>query len=69
MLPRAALGTIAPAVAPAPAAELGIEPWWHEAAAPQAAPRSSRALGRVLAIAGLALALVGIGVSIGMAGF
>lgn len=67
VLPRAAVEAVAPMAAPAQA-EPGFEPWWADGAAVQDQPPAPRALGRILAIAGLALALVGIGVSIGMAG-
>lgn len=71
VLSRAAVEAVAPMAARSGAAAAPSEPGpelpWP-AAALAAEPRAPRPLGRVLVIVGLALALVGIGVSIGMAG-
>lgn len=72
VLPRAAVEAVAPmavlAGEPAAQAEPGVDPGWPAPVAAHAEPRARRSRGRVLAIIGLAIALVGIGVSIGMAG-
>lgn len=71
VLSRAAVEAVAPMAAFAGASAAQSEPdlamQWPASAA-QSEPRAPRALGRILLLAGLALALVGIGVSIGMAG-